>query len=191
MVDKICGHCGVVKPLEHCYSDRRSKDGLRSWCKECCSESSKGYNADPNLKPGRLLRSRNYKEVYYADPEKWDKKLQYDKDKYANDPVFREKFKATGKLWRIKNARKIINDKLFASFGITIEDYEKMLAEQNGVCRTCKQNRGKRRLAVDHCHKTGKIRGLLCHYCNTTLGLVKEDIEILNNIKEYIILHQT
>lgn len=70
-------------------------------------------------------------------------------------------------------------------FGITIEEYEKMLKKQNGACAICKKPETTickgtlRRLSVDHCHKTGRIRGLLCNRCNTSLGRINEDIDIL------------
>lgn len=59
-------------------------------------------------------------------------------------------------------------------FGLTLEDYAKMLEAQNGVCAICKTPpASNRRLAVDHCHTTRRIRQLLCTKCNTALGLLK------------------
>lgn len=55
--------------------------------------------------------------------------------------------------------------KLRQKYGLTLEDYDKMLNSQNGVCFICKE-RKRRRLAVDHDHSTGRIRGLLCDVCN-------------------------
>ena len=73
---------------------------------------------------------------------------------------------------------------------ISKEDYEKMLVSQNGVCAICKKEETSihpfkkhgsiiKRLAVDHCHKTGKIRGLLCERHNKGLGFFQDSIEIL------------
>ena len=57
-------------------------------------------------------------------------------------------------------------------YGITPDDYNKMLVAQNGVCAICKQPpRGKmKRLSVDHCHASKEVRGLLCVTCNRTVG---------------------
>jgi hypothetical protein len=56
-------------------------------------------------------------------------------------------------------------------YGLTIEDYNRMLSAQNGVCAICKRPpTGKHRLAVDHCHTTNRNRGLLCAPCNTALN---------------------
>lgn len=57
------------------------------------------------------------------------------------------------------------------------------------MCKICKdkeKSRTKINLTVDHCHKTGKIRGLLCHSCNVVLGLLKEDINRIKNIINYL-----
>ncbi len=65
--------------------------------------------------------------------------------------------------------------------GITLKDYDKMLKRQNGKCKICgaKTPGGRGRFHIDHEHKTGKIRGLLCSSCNTGLGLFKDNSEIL------------
>jgi len=71
-------------------------------------------------------------------------------------------------------------------YGITKEDFDKMLEIQQGVCAICSnQERGKR-LSVDHCHKTGKVRGLLCSSCNTSLGRFNDDTKIMLKAISYI-----
>jgi len=71
-----------------------------------------------------------------------------------------------------KHVHKVRERLLKSKYGITTEQYEKMLSSQNGVCFICLkvQGDGKRKLAIDHCHKTGKVRGLLCCKCNGNLG---------------------
>lgn len=59
-------------------------------------------------------------------------------------------------------------------YGITVDDYEKMFTEQNGVCKICQEIcKSGKSLAVDHCHETGRVRGLLCAKCNTNLGRIE------------------
>jgi|SRR3990167_721246 len=78
------------------------------------------------------------------------------------------------------------------NYGITFEDYEKKLKEQNGVCAICKRPetiaiRGSTlSLAIDHNHNTGQIRGLLCGQCNMSLGGFKDSQELLLNATEYL-----
>ncbi len=78
------------------------------------------------------------------------------------------------------------------SYGITFEDYERMHAEQSGLCAICRlaeavKIRGKLiKLAVDHCHDTGKVRGLLCVNCNKALGHFKDDVELMSKAIQYL-----
>ena len=91
---------------------------------------------------------------------------------------------------REKRAATCRNSKLKSTYGITAEDYEIMLAKQNGVCAICKAECSRRRsskfFCVDHCHKTLKIRGLLCNRCNTALGLFEDDINRMEIAINYI-----
>lgn len=76
-------------------------------------------------------------------------------------------------------------------WGLTILDYERMLHDQNGGCAICGANPTtmKMRLAVDHDHKTGKIRGLLCASCNRGIGLLKEQPDVLRAAAQYLLKH--
>ena len=79
--------------------------------------------------------------------------------------------------------------KLKAYYGITIEEYDRMLEKQNNCCAICKTNTpsGKYgRFHVDHCHKTNKIRGILCDSCNRMLGFAKDSINVLLNAIKYL-----
>lgn len=79
------------------------------------------------------------------------------------------------------------NRHLLKTFGITQDQYNEMLDKQGGGCAICKkQCSTSKSLAVDHCHATGKIRGILCQPCNTTLGKLDENIETLKAMINYI-----
>ncbi len=87
-----------------------------------------------------------------------------------------------------------VNCQKLKKFGINFSDYEKMLIVQDNTCKICKnpettrdpQNNKIRNLSVDHCHETGKIRGLLCTKCNTGIGLFRENIDYLQNAINYL-----
>ncbi len=77
---------------------------------------------------------------------------------------------------------------LKSAYGLTLEDFKKMELEQNYVCAICKKpetikrkgnNNSIKPLCVDHCHETGIVRGLLCHFCNAGLGYFKDSLENL------------
>lgn len=74
-------------------------------------------------------------------------------------------------------------EKLRLRYGMTIEQFDKLKENQNGLCLGCYQDKP---LCVDHCHKTGKIRGLLCRKCNAVIGLANEDINVVKNIVVYL-----
>jgi len=79
------------------------------------------------------------------------------------------------------------------SYGISRNKYEKMLEYQSGKCAICEKEEGavirgsKISLAVDHCHDTGSIRGLLCSQCNRALGGFKDSPDLLDRAKQYLL----
>jgi hypothetical protein len=76
-------------------------------------------------------------------------------------------------------------------FGVTPEQFDEMLNSQNGRCAICNKphSADKRSFAVDHDHKTGKVRGLLCSRCNLTLGQLEDNIELFQSAIIYLNLH--
>jgi hypothetical protein len=78
---------------------------------------------------------------------------------------------------------------LFRTYGITPDDYNILLEKQQYKCFACTKEHSeskKERLYVDHCHTTGRIRGLLCQGCNFAIGAVKDNIETLKNLIKYL-----
>jgi hypothetical protein len=74
-------------------------------------------------------------------------------------------------------------------YGITVEDYDVMLTSQNGGCAICgaeKPGGRTRYFAVDHCHATGDVRGLLCTKCNRGLGLFNDDTGRMERAVKYL-----
>lgn len=85
------------------------------------------------------------------------------------------------------NRSRARKSKLFIKYGITEEDYERMLEEQDHLCAICREPCSSgRRLAVDHCHLTGKVRGLLCMNCNIALGKLKDSVKIAQSLIRYL-----
>ncbi len=107
-----------------------------------------------------------------------------------------EKRKAHSRIYGKKNWKKI-KEKHSAymieyKYGITKSEYDKLLKEQDGACAICRKIEIRKRngkataLIVDHNHATGKVRGLLCHKCNTILGMAEDNINILANSITYL-----
>lgn len=87
--------------------------------------------------------------------------------------------------WRKKNPLKSKNNAL-KKIGFSLPEYEKMLNKQNGGCAICKKKDKWFRLAVDHCHGTKKIRGLLCSQCNRGLGIFHDSTDLLKHAIAYL-----
>ena len=76
-----------------------------------------------------------------------------------------------------------------AKYGIAPADFEEMLVSQGGVCAICESSspgKGHKRFNIDHDHKTGEVRGLLCWPCNTGIGKLKDSPERLRKAADYI-----
>jgi hypothetical protein len=125
-----------------------------------------------NNKPERKARLKSYRQI--------------------EDNKIRER--ASGKKYRERNPEVAKNGHLLRNFNITLEEYNSLKTQQNNRCAICDKEEssihkktGKiKDLAVDHCHKTGKIRGLLCWQCNTSLGKFEDSIELLTNAINYL-----
>lgn len=87
-----------------------------------------------------------------------------------------------------RNKEKWRAGQLLRDFGITAKQYDEMLSSQSGQCALCETSTpgGKGVFHVDHCHHTGSVRKLLCHSCNTGLGLFKDNADVLIKAAAYI-----
>lgn len=128
--------------------------------------SAKGKARDERGKTSAVQLA--YRERIRTDVDAQEKRKAQSRKVYLEKPEVRR---------RVRSAM------LLRKYGITIEQYEEIYNHQEGKCEIC----GKffPVLAVDHNHATGQIRGLLCRDCNAGFGLLKEDIEILNNAIVY------
>jgi hypothetical protein len=120
------------------------------------------------------------------------KQSRYEKD-YWSKPENKARKKRNARNTYLRHKEKILRRsreaRLVRDYGISIEDYEEMLAEQNGVCLICGSKPGtkrSKRLHVDHCHTTGRVRGLLCQKCNHMLGLAGDNPEVLRIAASYL-----
>lgn len=80
------------------------------------------------------------------------------------------------------------NYHLMENYGIDLDDYNELFYKQNGKCAGCSRHQDslKQTLSVDHCHRTERVRGLLCHSCNMALGMAKDNPKTLRKLAEYL-----
>ena len=77
------------------------------------------------------------------------------------------------------------------AYGLTLDEYADLFVKQNNKCAICDQEFiHKKHTHIDHCHKTNKVRSLLCHGCNTAIGLFKESPTIIKSALEYLSKHE-
>jgi hypothetical protein len=103
------------------------------------------------------------------------------------------------RLYRVREPRRVKAAELKKRFGMSLAEFERMHAAQDGLCAICRKPEtarrrdggGARGLAVDHCHTSGKVRGLLCTGCNAVLGQAKDNIETLEAAIRYLKRHHS
>jgi len=151
---KTCNKCKAEKPLTEFHKSVRNRGGLTTLCKSCNTARAKVYAA-------------KNKERVLAKVREWckknpDKSKEYRARWLAKHPGAREQVSHKSKL---------------KQYGLTPEDYTRLLILQAASCKICGTHQMviPYKLCVDHCHKTGKVRGLLCRECNHAIGLLKDD----------------
>jgi len=156
---KRCKHCGIEKPVDDFYTDRKAKDGRRPECKAC-----------------NLARRR---AKYAEDPRPYiDRVMKWQRENPERVREYLARFNASGK--RKQSNRK---SHLKRKYGLTPEAFDEMLAMQGGGCAICgKPNPDN----VDHDHVTGRVRGILCWNCNVGVGQFEDDIERLITATAYL-----
>ena len=134
------------------------------------------------VRPSENHAIRRYNNDQPLGPGNW-----YWREKISN----KDKAKYQ-RVWRENNRQKVKSYDLKRTYGIDYDQYMQMLDLQNGVCAICKNkehvlHKGEVRLmAVDHCHTTGEVRGLLCTNCNKGIGHFKDDIKVLESAINYL-----
>jgi nitrate/TMAO reductase-like tetraheme cytochrome c subunit len=114
--------------------------------------------------------------------------------KECNNKYYRERRKDNPELVHSYEGRRRRDRHLKHYFGITEQEYLTMLEQQNNNCAICHKRETQlhnvtklpMNLAVDHCHTTKKVRGLLCSRCNKGIGLFYDDVEALQEAIKYI-----
>lgn len=154
---KTCARCGEHKNADQFYKTGAGR--LRHACKICYSDHNR------EMRKKHLEKRNKYEQ---SRPCGWER-------------TGRSKYKAPEpERWALYILR---------VYKITADQYRAMLDAQGGVCAICKTecNRSTTtRMCVDHCHDTGKVRGLLCFKCNSGLGKFNDDQELLRSAAKYL-----
>lgn len=180
-VDIKCTHCGIVSSVVH---SRRTQ----KFCDQICLSAFRSATR-PSKEQKRAKQRENAARWRANHPERAKALFADYRAKNA------EHCKRRTKIWRTNNREAYLTGKrrcrLGRDFGITLEQYNEMLAAQGGVCAICKnpethQRKGVWSLSVDHCHDTGRVRGLLCNNCNRGVGLLRDNADLCRAAAEYL-----
>lgn len=153
--------------------DKNQKDGLSRRCKSCNARSRREWrHANPEKvnKITARYRRRNAKKLKAAI-KKWRQR----------NP---ERSRSTSDAWEKRNPELAADYQLRYKYGIGLEEYEKLKKKSRGKCGACGSSSQK--LFIDHCHKKRRVRGLLCHHCNSALGLLKDDPQRIRMLLIYL-----
>ena len=180
-------------PLYNTWANLRRFRGVQL-CKEWHSDFWVFVKESPSKPEERcLLRPIDKDAVIDKDNCEWIIPLSR---KTEDEKGF---MKNWARLDRQQNPNKYKNKQLLKQYGITLDDFNQMKSNQGNKCLICNnpetalnpKTKKPRELAVDHCHTTGNVRGLLCGMCNTALGGFKDDISLLESAIVYLNKNKT
>ena len=177
-----------AKKLKAAQQKRYEETGLRPherFCKTCgikfiARYNGEGYCSDPCKEIGyektRLAGRAKAKQRYYENKSFHQMECQWcessfeseTKVKYCSDKCRKEKATHCARL---------------NTYGLSKEEYQSLLERSGGLCEVCKE---KKAAHIDHDHKTGAVRGLLCQQCNHGLGNFQDNVALLNRASEYL-----
>jgi len=160
--EKRCSRCKSIKPRENFTKSSSSKDGLRGQCRKC------------------------QHDAYVAMRESWTPE-RLEQHRKKNRELMRKR-QAAGLVKSTRDSNPEWARRSRAKkFGLTLEQLELLEQDQRGLCAICNRPCGTgRSLAIDHCHESSVVRGLLCGSCNLGLGKFEDDIDRLEAAIRYV-----
>ncbi|MEU9733272.1 endonuclease VII domain-containing protein [Streptomyces sp. NPDC048002] len=171
---KRCVRCGESKPYAAFAKKRSNLDGLQHHCRDCASD----YHRARQRKLGRKVRP----QVHVPEGHKLCLKCgevkpwsEWHRNARASD----------GLSTRCKACRAVEGraHHLLREYGLTEAQRDEMVASQMGLCVICLKAPA---VHVDHCHKTGRVRGVLCFNCNSAIGKLGDDPDAVRRAAAYL-----
>ena len=158
---KRCSGCGEWLERSAFNANRRTSDGLQTWCRACCKGARQRWYHENGGK--ETVRVKNIRDK--------DKKRVHSRRRYLE-----------------RRARgEVIAESRFKKYGVTPERFQQLLAIQSHACGICHgQFRNQNDAYVDHDHSTQEVRGLLCHHCNFLLGNARDSLLVLQAACGYL-----
>ncbi|MFD5056637.1 endonuclease VII domain-containing protein [Streptomyces tendae] len=171
---KRCSRCGETKPRAAFAANRAARDGLQGYCRPCVAEYhqarqlAKGKNVRPRVEtPAGHKHCRSCGET--KPHSEWHRNASASDGLSTSCKACRAVKSRAGHLQR--------------HYGLTEAERDQLIADQGGVCCICLAAPAAH---VDHCHETGRVRGVLCFSCNAALGQFKDRPDAIRRAAAYV-----
>ncbi|WP_030190771.1 endonuclease VII domain-containing protein [Streptomyces violaceorubidus] len=172
--EKRCSRCGETRPRAAFAANRAARDGLQGYCRTCVAE----YHQARQLAKGKKVRPR-------VDAPEGHKHCRSCGETKPHSEWHRNATASDGLATRCKACRAIQGREghLKRHYGLTEAERDQLIADQGGVCCICLAAPAAH---VDHCHETGRVRGVLCFSCNAALGQFKDRPDAIRRAAAYV-----
>lgn len=205
--EKWCTGCKSKHNVACFGKDRSRGDGLSATCKVFSRKKNKARTRNERDEANAKMRARrasetpeekearraNNRKIAKSKPKSEYQNKRKEREAKQDPELIRQKKINNYKKHYQKYRDSFHNSHLKKRYGITLKEYDRMLADQGGVCTICSsssptgsERRGGIRFSVDHDHKTGVIRGLICSPCNLGLGSFRDDPNSLRLAADYV-----
>ena len=172
---KYCKNCNTTKPLEFFNKDSSKNDGYHSTCKKCdCLRTKKWRinNVERDKENHKKYHIKNRKRLIRDSVKRNRKYRKLNPEKYRK--FSREQHRRDSMKYRLQR------------YNITQEFFDSLILKQNNKCAICEKSFTETASKIDHCHKTNKVRGLLCFTCNIHLGFLERG-DIKEKMEKYLL----
>ena len=183
-----CAKCKAEKSESAFHVNNRNKSGRQPRCKCCLSRRTnelkryrtekKCWKCGETKHVGQFNKNRSKEDGMATECRECNRKIMRE---YSQRPGAKEKANARSQSHYINGRGRSLY--LERTYGITDIDYDAMKKKQGGLCLLCEK---KKKLVVDHCHETGRVRGLLCIACNLALGKLGDTQLSLQKAVDYL-----
>lgn len=199
--EKLCPKCGEVKRADQFYDSPKRPDGLSSYCRKCQVADAKArYLAHPRRRaPEGMKWCPKCETIKPLDDFGKNRSTHDGKQNYcrtctvARVTASRQKDPTShrngARRYRERHPERVADMNARWGVGAPLGTYARLFEAQDGKCAICKTEKptgGAKRFAIDHCHDTGLIRGLLCSKCNQGLGLFNHSEDLLLEAAIYL-----
>jgi hypothetical protein len=180
---KVCTKCNQQMSVQQFHKHKDGKFGLESMCKNC-KQGYKDKRYGKSYGAMRTCKTCGIKATNNEELKLFQKGSSY---KFGRQPHCKKCYLSRESMIKSNNSL----DKRCRKFGITVDDYNNLISIQNNSCAICNKHKDEfsgrgNNFHIDHCHTSGKVRGLLCSNCNTGLGQFKDNIKSLENAIQYL-----